>query len=446
MAIHANGREGARARARERLEAITAELDERDPQAPAAAPARAGRGDERTRGFERATRTRVAAIAGLSPARCWRRRLRCLRSHGQRPGDSIGAAAPWRGCASIRGRSTLTSQRGPGQRSSRCGPVRESARPPEGPGQRPGEVAGGRSSAPVTSETAPPAPEPAAVPQPAIAARSRLLRSGAAQLAPSDLHPGEERRRGGLPTRVRLRVLVVREGVSASGPRLRPAPGSHTSRSPCWWRQSRLRPGRAAGPYDAVQCAAHLGAGHGGFHFSRNSPDFHRVRACGSGDGLGVTHERSRTGPGRYGAWVAKPPAGTYFTRGRLMARGRRGDAYRPRLLLGAPRRGARDSIGSPRRGFRTFEWRARSRADRLIAELTCARRTDRCRRADEAEDLRQAGTVPPLRCLAAGRERVGRRAARRARAARHPGAYREGSRRRLRGPAGCGAHQPQAL
>ena len=54
-----------------------------------------------------------------------------------------------------------------------------------------------------------------------------------------------------------------------------------------------------AGPYEAIQCAAHLGAGHGGFHFSRSSPDFHRVKACGSGDGLGVTHERSRTGAGR---------------------------------------------------------------------------------------------------------------------------------------------------
>ena len=82
--------------------------------------------------------------------------------------------------------------------------------------------------------------------------------------------------------------------------------------------------------------------------------------------------------------WVAKPPAGTYFTRGRLVARGRRGNGYRPRLLLGAPRRGASESIGSLGRGFRVFRWRARSRADRLIAELTCARRTTRCRRAQK--------------------------------------------------------------
>ena len=143
-------------------------------------------------------------------------------------------------------------------------------------------------------------------------------------------------------------------------------------------------PAARAGPYEAVQCAAHLGAGHGGFHFSRNSPDFHGVRACGSGEGLGVTHERRPTGPGRYGMWVAKPPPGTYFTRGRLVARGRRGGAYRPRLLLGATRRSAPASVGSLRRGFRTFDWRAGSRADRLIAELTCTRRTHRCGRTDK--------------------------------------------------------------
>ncbi len=166
-------------------------------------------------------------------------------------------------------------------------------------------------------------------------------------------------------------------------------PPAATSRVPCLALAFLVAtiafvPRATAGPYAAVQCAPHLGAGHGGFHFLRNSPDFHGVRACGSGDGLGVTHERSSTGPGRYGAWVAKPPAGTYFTRGKLMARGRRGAAYRPRLLLGAPGRRAPRFIGSPRGRFSTFEWRAGSRADRLIAVLSCTRRTGRCRRADK--------------------------------------------------------------
>ncbi len=138
-----------------------------------------------------------------------------------------------------------------------------------------------------------------------------------------------------------------------------------------------------AGPYEAVQCAPHLGAGYGGFHFSRNSPEFHRDRSCWSGDGLGVTHERSRTGAGRYGAWVAKPPAGTFFTGGRLLARGRRDWGYHPRLLL-APPQGAPRSIGSPRWRFKAFEWRARGRGNRLIAQLTCTRRANRCGRTDK--------------------------------------------------------------
>jgi hypothetical protein len=145
-----------------------------------------------------------------------------------------------------------------------------------------------------------------------------------------------------------------------------------------------LAPQARAGPYLAVQCAAHLGAGHGGFHFSRNSPDFHGVTACGSGDGLGVAHERSPTGPRRYGMWVAKPPAGAYFTRGRLLARGRRDGAYRPRLLLSASRGSAPHPIGPPRRGFRTFEWRAATRGDRLMAKLACTRRTNRCGSTDQ--------------------------------------------------------------
>jgi hypothetical protein len=140
-----------------------------------------------------------------------------------------------------------------------------------------------------------------------------------------------------------------------------------------------------AGPYEAIQCARHPGAGHGGFHFSRNSADFHGVRACGS-SGLGVTHERSRTQAGRHGMWAAQAPAGTYFARGRLAARGREEGGYSPRLLLHSPGRGAPDPIGSPHRHFKDFKWRARVAADRLIAELTCTRGTNHCGRADSAK------------------------------------------------------------
>src|SRR5688572_28846551 len=73
-------------------------------------------------------------------------------------------------------------------------------------------------------------------------------------------------------------------------------------------------PPAEAGPYEAIQCAARLGAGPGAFQFVRNSRDFRPVKACESGEGLGVTHARSRTGAGGQGAWVVEPPAGTYFT------------------------------------------------------------------------------------------------------------------------------------
>src|SRR4051794_2092905 len=106
-----------------------------------------------------------------------------------------------------------------------------------------------------------------------------------------------------------------------------------------------------AGPYTAIQCAPLLGAGHGGFRFSRNSPDFHRVRACRS-HGLGVIHERSRSRSRRYGMWVAEAPSGTYFTRGAVTARGTEAGGYRPRLLLGAPGQRAAHTIGSPHRRY----------------------------------------------------------------------------------------------
>ena len=137
-----------------------------------------------------------------------------------------------------------------------------------------------------------------------------------------------------------------------------------------------------AGPYQAIQCASNLGAGHGSFHFSRNTPGFQRVEACRL-QGLGVTHERKPTGPGRYGRWVAHAPTGTYFTRGRLAARGTSGGGYRPRLLLGAQGQNTPHPIGSPQRHFKSFSWRARVAADRLIAELACTRRTNHCRRTD---------------------------------------------------------------
>ncbi len=85
------------------------------------------------------------------------------------------------------------------------------------------------------------------------------------------------------------------------------------------------------------------------------------------GTGCGWQNRRlARTSPAA-GSWRAEVGAG----------------AYRPRLLLGAPGQSPSHSIGSLRRRFRTFEWRAGSRADRLSAQLTCTH-TDRCGRTEK--------------------------------------------------------------
>jgi hypothetical protein len=122
-----------------------------------------------------------------------------------------------------------------------------------------------------------------------------------------------------------------------------------------------------------------VGAGHGSFHFLRNSLDFHPVKACRSGDGLGITHERSATASGRYARWVAQAPPGTFFTRGQLTARGLRGGGYRPRLLLHRLGAAGLDPFGAPRASLHSFAWRAGGGANRLVAQLACIRHGHDC-------------------------------------------------------------------
>src|SRR5919197_1585327 len=116
-----------------------------------------------------------------------------------------------------------------------------------------------------------------------------------------------------MPTRVRLGVLAVWTEMSAGEP-----PKATSARILCLAvallaSAIAFAPFARAGPYTAVQCAPYRDAWHSAFHFSRNSPDFHRDEACASGNGLGVTQERSRTGPQRHGVGVVKPTAGTAF-------------------------------------------------------------------------------------------------------------------------------------
>jgi hypothetical protein len=79
--------------------------------------------------------------------------------------------------------------------------------------------------------------------------------------------------------------------------------------------------------------------------------------------------------------WVASAPAGTHFIGGRLVARGREGDGYHPRLLVGA--QSALDPFATPHPAFDTFGWSADGGTDRLVARLACTRVRADCARSD---------------------------------------------------------------
>jgi hypothetical protein len=163
-----SGRMVARAegRARERLEAITTEMEGRDPQARAQAPRRAAR---KTRGFERPSHTRVAAIAGLFLLAAGAGAFLFASHTRSGPQDSVSRPSAMEGVRQHPGTLYAHIQEGSGQRSRRAA---QSAIPPGHPGTQGSAQArsrGAGQSAPVASEIAPPAPEPAPVPQPAAA-------------------------------------------------------------------------------------------------------------------------------------------------------------------------------------------------------------------------------------------------------------------------------------
>jgi hypothetical protein len=158
----------AEGRARERLEAITTEVEERDPQARAAAVDAAQGAASKTRGFERPSHTRVAAIAGLFLLAAGAGAFLLASHTGTGPGDSVSRGAV-EGVRQHSGALDVHTQRGSGQRSRGAG---QSASPPGHPGTQGSARArsrGAGQSAPVASEIAPPAPQPAPVPQPAAA-------------------------------------------------------------------------------------------------------------------------------------------------------------------------------------------------------------------------------------------------------------------------------------
>jgi hypothetical protein len=158
----------AHSRARERLEAIAAELEERDPQARAVA--RAQGAATKTPGFERPPQTRVVAIVGLCLLAAGAGAFLLASHTGGGPGDSVGPRGAPEGTRQDPGALEVHTQRGSGQRSRGAG--HPASRPPGGPktqGSARVTSQGAGQSAPVSSEIASPAPQPAPVPQPAPA-------------------------------------------------------------------------------------------------------------------------------------------------------------------------------------------------------------------------------------------------------------------------------------
>ena len=206
----------------------------------------------------------------------------------------FAARAAGRGLGENQHATNVQIHGGSGQGRSRSGPARRLARL----GAAPGRARRAPRGAPQSPPSRPPRPRSRPPSLNRWPRRSRLpprcrparrrARPRARQRARVDAHPSSA-----------TSASHVEEMPSSGAAQGAPALGSRASCSACSWRLLALAPLARAGPYQAIQCAAHLGAGPGGFHFSRSSPDFHRVKACGSGDGLGVTHARSRTGAGR---------------------------------------------------------------------------------------------------------------------------------------------------
>ena len=154
----------AEGRARQRLEAITTELDELDPQAPEAAPGAQGAATKKRR-FGRSMGTPVGVIAGLLLLAAGAGALLLGSRSGNDRWDSGSRRGAVAGVRQHPGALDARIPRGSGQRTRGAG---RSANPPGHPETRDSGRARSQEagpSAPVASETAPPAPEPALVPQ-----------------------------------------------------------------------------------------------------------------------------------------------------------------------------------------------------------------------------------------------------------------------------------------
>jgi hypothetical protein len=172
----------AQRRAHERLEAITADLEARDPRALAAAT-RPLAAVTIARDFDRAARARVATVGALFSLAAGAGAFLLVSELDGGPGDSVGG----RGAVEARqhpGALDAQVKGGPARSSRRAGQSASPLARPKSQGGGPRKSQGGGQSAPVVAETPPPTPEPAAVSASAVAP------SPAPAPAPSSPQPG----------------------------------------------------------------------------------------------------------------------------------------------------------------------------------------------------------------------------------------------------------------
>jgi hypothetical protein len=158
----------ARSRAGLRLEAIAAGLEGWVPQARAAAAGTQGAATK-TRGIDRPTLTRFAAVAGLFLLAAGAGAFLVATHMGGGPGDSVDRRGAVAGAGQHPGAFEAQIQRrspDKGRRAGHRGSQPDNPKPPASAGAR---SQGAGQSAPAATEVAAPAIEPAPAPQPAAA-------------------------------------------------------------------------------------------------------------------------------------------------------------------------------------------------------------------------------------------------------------------------------------
>jgi hypothetical protein len=138
----------------------------------------------------------------------------------------------------------------------------------------------------------------------------------------------------------------------------------------------------SAGPYRVSICNPDLGAQHADVTFHRTSNHYLPDAGCAKRQpGLEVSHDGSRTGDGRWGAWTLRAPRGTVISHLGVSTAGRGGGGLLPQLLA-LPAKGVVQAFAAPDPGVERSRFTGPTRM--LMARLSC-RRVSGCRGAAKA-------------------------------------------------------------